>query len=338
MPITELHPLVVDIVRIFRVSPSFVLAYMARQNFESLSEKNSWAEFSRSLTPLQFMYVEFAFTCVLRARQVIETIEKYLISAGTGLRYLDVGCGYGGFVKEFAERGYEAVGVELQEHLAAFSRENCRGLSNTHIVNEDFLTGDAGRLGRFDLITCNDVIEHVADPRDAMIRMVSMLRGEGVLFMEIPNRDCIDSVVKDGHFQQFGLTQLERNAAHRYLASTTGQTNYLEEMGELYELEYYKSILRSAGCTVEVVQNHRTGSIEDVPSMASRLAAEFDCWCSIHASKADAHLVHYFTQRLSRYQAQLWSDFERVQRGVAREQFELKYLNSFWSVVARRSS
>jgi len=92
---------------------------------------------------------------------------------------LDVGCGAGYFVKTMRDFGYNAVGVDLGEENVVFARDN---LSVT-VLNQDFLT----MTGRYDIITFNQLIEHVSSPNAYISRARSMLVEDGLLIISTPN-------------------------------------------------------------------------------------------------------------------------------------------------------
>lgn len=336
------HSLVLDASRIYGLTPAFVLSYIDHQKFPEIGQFESWAEFRKTLAPLSQMYVDFAMTCVQRARAAAAHIGLALEGAedaeqvAAGKRYLDVGCGYGGFVREFAQRGYEAVGVELQRHLAEFSRANCVDLPNARIVEGDLLKLDAGGIGTFDLISCNDVIEHVQDATVAIEVLARMVRPGGELFLEIPNKDCIDSVRSDGHFQQFGVTLLERHASAALVESMSGTTNYLVEMGEMYGLQFYLSALESAGLDVEAKQVHVIGSLADVPSLLAALTQAHSQWDRAAKERLNPHLYRHVSSRFADYMRICWANYGRALAGQGAHEFQSRYLNSFWTVLARR--
>lgn len=243
-----------DIAARFGVTKEFIEVYFARQSLEAAGQYEDWDAFCGQLSASQLLYIDFAMSCVLRAKSVADLLSGSMPGASAGRTYLDVGCGYGGFVREFADRGFQATGIELQEHLAEFSKANCVGLTDARVIQGNFLELDISQMGTFDVITCNDVIEHVSDPAQVISRMVRLLRPGGVLFMEIPNRDCIEAVIQDGHYQIFGLTHLERSAAARLAYQMKGVSDYLHEMGELYSSDFYLSELGGAGLNLKVVE------------------------------------------------------------------------------------
>jgi SAM-dependent methyltransferase len=100
-----------------------------------------------------------------------------------GARLLDVGSAHGGFLEEAAARGVRATGVEPEEDVAAGPVG--RGLDVRVGFFPDVL--EAGET--FDVITFNDVLEHIPDARATLAACAGALRPGGVLAVNIPSAD-----------------------------------------------------------------------------------------------------------------------------------------------------
>jgi SAM-dependent methyltransferase len=88
---------------------------------------------------------------------------------------LDVGCGLGMYVQAFRRFSQDVHGVDVDgEKVAEASRE----LPNLCVALAQDLPY---RDGRFDLVLSHEVIEHVADDRQAIAEAVRVLRGPGAL-------------------------------------------------------------------------------------------------------------------------------------------------------------
>jgi SAM-dependent methyltransferase len=70
---------------------------------------------------------------------------------------LDVGCAKGFLVAALAERGVDAAGVDISPYAIEAAVEGARGRVEVHSLTEPL-------KGRWDLVTCIEVLEHMAPP------------------------------------------------------------------------------------------------------------------------------------------------------------------------------
>src|SRR5207249_3555787 len=95
--------------------------------------------------------------------------------------FLDVGVGSGGLAGVAREFGYRVCGVDVHP---AFAEPVGR-------LGVEFLLGDAGTHDfgnrRFHVIALADVLQHLADPRAVLARLVSRLQPDGVVWLSTPN-------------------------------------------------------------------------------------------------------------------------------------------------------
>ena len=97
---------------------------------------------------------------------------------------LDVGCGAGLLTEPLARLGASVTGLDASAELIAAARDHAtaQGLAI------DYRSGELSELeGQFDLITCMEVIEHVADPAAFVKTLAKLLASEGLLILSTPN-------------------------------------------------------------------------------------------------------------------------------------------------------
>ncbi len=98
-----------------------------------------------------------------------------------GVRVLDIGCGYGRTVEFHASRGCEAFGSEIDPSVRG--HVEARGLK---VKVGPFDAGDY-EAGTFDVITLDQVYEHVVDPRSFLAGVATLLRPGGRAVISTPN-------------------------------------------------------------------------------------------------------------------------------------------------------
>jgi SAM-dependent methyltransferase len=124
----------------------------------------------------------------------VELMARHLAS-GTP-RYLDVGCSTGFVVEAARDRGWDAVGLDLNPSAVEFGRS--RGLDLRAAALEDAAFEPAS----FDAVSLFDVLEHLLDPVQTLRASLRLLRPRGIIFLYVPNYDSASRLLmgKDAHF------------------------------------------------------------------------------------------------------------------------------------------
>ncbi len=101
-----------------------------------------------------------------------------------GRTALDVGCGAGLLAEPLARLGAEVTGIDASPELIGVARQHASSAG----LDIDYRDGELAELeGQFDLITCMEVIEHVADPAAFVAQLARHLSTGGLLVMSTPN-------------------------------------------------------------------------------------------------------------------------------------------------------
>jgi SAM-dependent methyltransferase len=114
---------------------------------------------------------------------VLRRIEK--IKPGKG-RLLDVGCGRGEFLYAACKKGWEATGTDISEAFVNYARRE---------FNVNALAGDIDDMdlakGSFDVTCLISVIQYLRDPMKAFKNIHSLLKKDGILYIEATNEDAL---------------------------------------------------------------------------------------------------------------------------------------------------
>lgn len=122
------------------------------------------------------------------ARIEADHMERYRFACGFagGASVLDIACGAGYAAPMFISAGAVGYhGVDLNRDLVAYDNERYGG-ENVRYFCGDIRSFSEGR--KYDLITCFETIEHVADYEAALNNLFQLLKPGGKLLISSPNR------------------------------------------------------------------------------------------------------------------------------------------------------
>jgi len=103
-----------------------------------------------------------------------------------GRRLFEIGFGEGFFIRYFHKRGWVVKGVDFtDEGLMKYHPE----LKNQVIVGDLFEIIDdvLGGGEKYDLVACNNILEHVVNPCELLGKIKSLLTDDGVCRIVVPN-------------------------------------------------------------------------------------------------------------------------------------------------------
>jgi 2-polyprenyl-3-methyl-5-hydroxy-6-metoxy-1,4-benzoquinol methylase len=108
---------------------------------------------------------------------------RLLDLVGAGQRVLDVGCSSGYLARPLVERGCTVIGIERDPNAAEAAREVCKEV----LVGDVEVMALPFESSSFDVILCGDLIEHLREPEQFLVRVHRYLRGGGRLVLSTPN-------------------------------------------------------------------------------------------------------------------------------------------------------
>jgi len=129
----------------------------------------------------------------LRTLHVLNPVRLRYIDAAvrlSGKQVLDLGCGGGLLSEAMAMRGANVTGVDA----SAAAIRTARTHATLGGVNVDYVHGTAETLattgaGRYQVITCMELLEHVPDPDSTLRACAQMLQPGGDLVLSTLNRN-----------------------------------------------------------------------------------------------------------------------------------------------------
>ncbi len=119
----------------------------------------------------------------LRLRFIYESIQI------SGLEILDVGCGGGILSEALAKAGAWVTGIDLSEASIRVAKLHAQ----TQGLPVEYRCGEVGEFarehaGRFAIVTCMEMLEHVPEPREIIAACAQVLKPGGRAYFSTINR------------------------------------------------------------------------------------------------------------------------------------------------------
>jgi len=120
---------------------------------------------------------------------VASRIQEFFSYRAKKPRVLDIGCGAGFLSNHLAREGFDVTAVDLSSsciHIARIRDET---------KSVKYMVADAYQLpfgpGSFDIVTCTDLLEHVANPQKILNEVSRVLAMNGFFFFHTYNRNWL---------------------------------------------------------------------------------------------------------------------------------------------------
>ena len=150
----------------------------------------------------------------LRSVMPVSFVQKYIDI--NDKEVLEIGCGTGQNMVCYSAAGAKHVyGIDIDPNAVEISRLRCKEESiEFSVMVGDCLKENFGGA-KYHIINCIGVLEHVSrvHQEKLVMKMLSLLRPGGILFIQVPNKSCIidshDSKLPFAHW-------IPRHAGERY--------------------------------------------------------------------------------------------------------------------------
>jgi SAM-dependent methyltransferase len=119
----------------------------------------------------------------------IKNFAKNRFDADRTIRLLDVGSGLGVFPRVVLDAGWDCTAIDPDSNAVAHMKEHV----GVNAVQGDFMA--VKTLDKYEIITFNKVLEHVADPVAMLNRSKEFLVDDGIIYIELPDAEMAE---KDG--------------------------------------------------------------------------------------------------------------------------------------------
>ena len=209
----------------------------------------------------------------VKINYVYKKIERYIKNARTAC---EVGVGEGYLLRLLYNYGLEVVGVDISKYLV----NHLRNKFYREGLDIELIQGDVSKVklekGKFDLIFCLDVLEHIPDVKKAIENIKKGLSDGGLLIGTLPlNENLYDNVVicpkchhkfhRLGHCHSFSsVKEIKKLLGSEFKILQIGEVknfinasdiiNYIIQ--KILRLAFRKKISRTAYFVAKLIRNH----------------------------------------------------------------------------------
>ena len=153
-----------------------------------------------------------------RKKRLLAEAASYKKYDRTG-RILDIGCGFGGFLKAAFERGWKyPEGNEIAPQPASY-------VQRFFPVKTTSIEEDPYEENSFDVVRLNNVIEHLLSPKKLVTSVHDIVRPGGLFSISTTNFDSFSVAICGSHWQYIGGDN------HLYLFTPGTLVKLLEDTG-----------------------------------------------------------------------------------------------------------
>lgn len=224
---------------------------------------------------------------------------RWAAPAAAGRRVLDAGCGTAYGARLLAEGGArEVVGVDIAQSVLA-------AVAPSMPESVRLAPGDLRALdfedGRFDLVVCFEVIEHVTDPSTVLDELVRVLASGGLLLISSPNRGVYPAG-NAHHLHEYTPAELEAELSARLVnVALLRQRDYIasallpdaaDTCGDgtaIADVALHKLTAGAAGEEVYTIAMASDSDLPEMPGVAAITGTlELADWMSVFAAQTAA--------------------------------------------------
>lgn len=173
------------------------------------------------------------FILLQRVLRAIQRTRLHSIATRMPGRALDVGCGDGSFLASLAQQGWDVVGSELSQSIAA-TAESRLG-DRVHVGP---LEKACFAPASFDLVTFWHVLEHLEDPTLALTEARRLVKANGHIIVAVPNIDSLQARMFGGDWLHLDVPRHLWHFSPQTLAAAADRCHLRVARIRHFSLEY----------------------------------------------------------------------------------------------------
>lgn len=158
-------------------------------------------------------------SAVEHGQAIIKRLARFVPLEGK--QALDIGCGYGGLSVALAQAGASVVGIDYDPRRLLGASVRVKQDHPDCAVKLAQTVGERLPFNQdsFDVVVCNDVLEHVDSHTQTLSEIARILKPKGWGYLTFPNRFSLANIQRDPHYGLFGVCLLPPKLGAWYVVS-----------------------------------------------------------------------------------------------------------------------
>ena len=168
-----------------------------------------------------------------RIKTIEREIDKIKPLLKKSMNVLEIGCGTGEILAKIKPFVSSCTGIELHKEYSKFVNEKLR----IRCYSDDLLKINFNDE-KFDLIIADNVLDHMQNPLDELIRMRELINNNGSLLLILPNlNEALQKFLPEKHLENYRRFTWKK--AHFFYFTPETITTMLSAAGFDCEIDYY---------------------------------------------------------------------------------------------------
>lgn len=118
-------------------------------------------------------------------RELLSLLQKHSLDTK---KILDIGCGVGTIDFYLVKKGADVLGIDISQNAILIARKNAQNFSlNKKARFEAVNFPESVPKGKFDIIVCSEVLEHLKQDKTAITKIKNLLQNGGMVIASSPS-------------------------------------------------------------------------------------------------------------------------------------------------------
>lgn len=155
------------------------MASSLQQFYDQYHQKNK--HFNKVIGENNFTYFFFLRLFKKKNHSSLQNFISSHSDTNSAKKILDIGCGVGTLSLYFAFKGFKVVGIDVSQRAINIAQSAKKSLSFNNVTFKKQKL--AQTKGKFDLIICSEIIEHIPDDKTFVSQISDRLKKNGLLIL-----------------------------------------------------------------------------------------------------------------------------------------------------------